>query len=289
MPGSEDIAQTRMENISIRSISAGAIRLVSDEPLRGALQDAFSESDDTVAQCDRFFELLPTRRWSTPMMARILASWKATHLKMLAIYGLSCRLQRLALASSAPERERLLIASAHNAATSYEDLGLDYDGVTHAALYDQLVHCFIGDFPWQYEELCSTEAREFQRWIYRNMVVSDIGAGLYTNMLSEVYNHGEYTVALAAFSRLADDHYRFDPETRERALTYVRVHVVDETEVGHFLVVVDALEEYRGATHQAIDHARGKALFVEYLNRIGAVLRGLCEEMEREAIAHVGT
>jgi hypothetical protein len=274
-----------MDRTSIRTTSEGAIKLVGDEDLRGALLAAFSESAGAVAQCERFFELLPERRWSTPMMARILSSWKATHLKMLAIYGLSCRLQRLAVDASGPARERLFLASARNAETSHEDLGLDHDGVTHAALYDRLVRCFIGDHPWQSDAICAPEARDFQRWVYRNMVVSDIRDGLLTNMFSEVYNHGEYTAALAAFSRLADVH-RFEPETRERALEYIRAHVVADTEVGHFLVVVEALDEHAAATGRAVDLGRVRSLFAEYLSRVGAVLGSLTDEMNREARSH---
>ncbi|KAB8332727.1 hypothetical protein SD80_019435 [Scytonema tolypothrichoides VB-61278] len=54
---------------------------------------------------------------------------------MLPTYGLSCRLQRLAFIKDAQEREQLLLASAFNAETSHEDLGLEYEGVTHTALY----------------------------------------------------------------------------------------------------------------------------------------------------------
>jgi hypothetical protein len=155
------------------------INLVADKQLHQALTQAFAEAHNSVLKIERFYELLSTNSWSKEQLARFFNSWKATHLKMLAIYGLSCRLQRLALATNDMHgREQLLLASVHNAETNYEDLGLDFGGETHTALYDTFAKTFLADFPWQLEQHCSPRAREFREWIYHNMVVDDIARGL---------------------------------------------------------------------------------------------------------------
>ncbi|MEH2184462.1 hypothetical protein [Nostoc sp.] len=267
---------------SIISTVSSIIDMVDDEKLKQALSQSFLEASEPLQHCESFFELLPTHCWSSKMLATFFYSWKATHLKMLAIYGLSCRLQRLALTRDSQEREQLFLASAFNAETSHEDLGLDYEGVTHAALYEDLANSFLGNYPWQLEEYCLPQARDFQKWIYHNMVVDDISQGLLTNMFSEIYNHGEYTRALLAFSELIDKYYHFSAEEKKKALFYIGVHVADETEVAHFQVVVEALNEYGKATNTPIDYTQAKLLFKEYLTRLGTVMEALTIEMRQE-------
>ncbi|KAF3884445.1 MULTISPECIES: hypothetical protein [Nostocales] len=77
--------------------------------------------------------------------------------------------------------------TAFNPETSYEDLWLDYEGVTHAKLYEDLVGSFLGNSPWQFNEYCLPQTSDFQKWIYHNMVVDDIYKGLLTNIFSEIY------------------------------------------------------------------------------------------------------
>ena len=258
------------------------IEIIPDQQLQDALTQAFEESSKSVRKCENFFEQLPSQRWSDKFLATFFGTWKATHLKMLAIYGLSCRLQRLALAADVPAREELLLSSAYNAETSHEDLGLDYEGVTHTQLYEDLASSFLGNYPWQLEEYCLPQAREFKNWIYRNMVVGDITTGLLTNMFSEIYNHAEYTTALASFSQYVDAHCNFSVEKKEKALIYINAHVADETEVNHFLVVVKALDAYNKATNSQLDYQQAKALFKSYLSRLGLVMEELTLAMQQE-------
>jgi hypothetical protein len=262
-------------SVSAQLLSATAARvagLVTDHRLREALARSFSRAGAAVEAIERCFELLPAKRWSEDLFAIFLHSWKATHLKMLAIYGLSCRIQRLAMADDGEAREHLWIAAARNAETSYEDLGLDYNGVTHAALYDDLARSFVASDAWQLEANGLPAALEFKRWVYERMVVDDIPTGLLTNMFSEIYNHAEYSLALSAFTELVDSHYHFTGAERKRALDYIGVHVVNETELSHFLVVVEALDRYNLAKRIATDYKRAEALFTEYLERLGAVM-----------------
>ncbi|MGK7875535.1 MAG: hypothetical protein AB4426_20220 [Xenococcaceae cyanobacterium] len=258
-------------------------RLIADEQLKSTLIESVAASQDLISEVERCFALLGSHRWSDEQLAQFLNSWKATHLKMLAIYGLSCRLQRLAMATQeTSSRAQLMLASAHNAQTSYEDLGLDFAGETHAQLYDDLAHRLVGNFPWSLEQYCIPEAREFRGWIYQNMVVADIQIGLFINMFSEIYNHAEYSVALGTFSDFIDRHYNLSAAERERALQYVYVHVADETEVDHFLVVVKALNAYCEATQTSIDYEQAKVVFREYLRRIGQVMGTLSNIMKQE-------
>ncbi|NEQ07894.1 MAG: hypothetical protein F6K37_18665 [Moorea sp. SIO4E2] len=258
------------------------IAMVDDAQLRESLTQAFSEAREEVSKIDNFFALVPSHRWSKSFLANFFNSWKATHLKMLAIYGLSCRLQRLALANPDSVREQLFMAGAFNAETSYEDLGLDFGGQTHAELYNRFAGVFLDDASWQLDQYCLPKAREFKQWIYQNMVVNDIPKGLFTNMFSEIYNHGEYSIALSAFSDLIDRHYSFSAAEKEQALTYIHAHVADETEVDHFLVVVKALNAYCQGTNTSIDYEQAQNLFVEYLTRLGGVMVDFTNMMSQE-------
>ena len=271
-----------MINGLLTNTAKSVIDIIPDKKLQDALTQAFEEAADSVRKCENFFQLIPTQRWSDKFLATFFSTWKATHLKMLAIYGLSCRLQRLALAADVQAREELMLSSAYNAETSYEDLGLDYEGVTHTQLYEDLASSFLGNYPWQLEEYCLPKAQEFKNWIYRNMVVGDITTGLLTNMFSEIYNHAEYTTALASFSQYVDAHCNFSAQKKENALTYIHAHVVDETEINHFLVVVKALDAYNQATNKHIDYEQAKALFKSYLTRLGLVMEELTVAMEQE-------
>src|SRR6185436_6046046 len=252
--------EASMDSVTLTQNVHPVISLVPEHQLKAALDESFSEAREAVEKIERCFHLLPARRWSDDLLATIVRSWKATHLKMLAIYGLSCRLQRLAVAQQGEVRDKLLTAGALNAETSYEDLGLDFDGHTHAELYDTFESSFPPGTPWQLDRYLVPEAAEFQRWIYRNMVVEDPAVGLLTNMFSEIYNHGEYCMALPAFSAFADLHYSFTAEKKEEALTYIRAHIEDETEISHFLVVVDALDTYDEAMARTPDFVLAKRL-----------------------------
>jgi hypothetical protein len=273
---------TVVKTQSLAVIATRVADLVPDLRLREALGRSFIRAAASVEEIERCFELLPAKRWPEDVLSVFLHSWKATHLKMLAIYGLSCRIQRLAVAETGEAREQLWMSAARNAETSHEDLGLDYDGVTHASLYDDLARSFVSSDTWQLESNGVPAALDFKRWVYGNMVIADIATGLLTNMFSEIYNHAEYTLALGAFTELVDTHYTFTDTQQERALCYIRAHVGDETEMKHFLVVVEALNRYNAARGLELDYARAEVLFVEYLERLGTVMRELRLMMESE-------
>jgi|SRR5581483_6750903 len=270
------------------SVSSGLLTFVDpvidhvpQAELRDSLHRSFKGEAESVAAFENFFALLPRAAWSRDLLSTVVGSWKATHLKMLAIYGLSCRLNRLAAAE--PGRSAALyLAAARNAETSYEDLGLDYDGHTHTELYESFADALIGDDSWQLGRYRHPLAQQFSRWVYRNMVVEDIEVGLYTNMFSEIYNHGEYSLASGAFDEYLRRHTDLSADQRKAALTYIQAHVEDATEEHHFLVVVDALEHYREAAGRRFDAAQAEGVFRGYLRRLAPVMRALAEAMREE-------
>ena len=266
---------------SIKDIIEPLEEMIPDKNLYCTLSKALERSKISIREIEYFFDLLPARRPSQEFLATFFNSWKATHLKMLAIYGLSCRLQRSAFKADSRSKDLFFCAAAHNAETSYEDLGIDFEGQTHAQLYDVFADYFLPNLNWSAKQYSLPNAFQFKEWIYQNMVVKDIQIGLLTNMFSEIYNHCEYTIALSAFSRLIDDQYAFCDSDKEKALQYICAHVADETEKDHFLVVVKALQEYCQATQQGINYATAQTLFEEYLIRLGSIMSDLTSLMQR--------
>jgi hypothetical protein len=269
-------------SLSLTSVVDPVISLVPTAELRNTLRQAFSEEHAAVADIEKFFRLLPSAAWSEDLLCTFAGSWKATHLKMLAIYGLSCRLQRMADGAGDSDRSNLYIAAARNASTSYEDLGLDFDAHTHAELYEDFAGALTGGDLWQLPKFRLPEAQQFSKWVYRNMVVEDIFDGLLTNMFSEIYNHGEYSIAQPAAKEYFAQHTRLSAEERRKAVNYIAAHVEDEVEAAHFLVVVDALNRYLAVTKTSFDAERAGRIFRTYLQKLARVMRRLTEMMRPE-------
>ncbi|MFY9855277.1 MAG: hypothetical protein WAK26_15505 [Terracidiphilus sp.] len=267
---------------SLSEVVNPVISLVPSSELRDTLSNAFSHEHASVNEIEEFFRMLPLQAWSKGLLHTFACSWKATHLKMLAIYGLSCRLQRMANNAGESDRSNLYLAAARNASTSYEDLGLDFDGHTHAELYENFAEALTGGDLWQLRRYRLPEAYRFSQWVYRNMVVEAIPDGLLTNMFSEIYNHGEYSIALPAADSYFEQHTQLTAPERRRAITYVAAHVEDEVEAAHFLVVVEALDRYLVATKTQFDPERAGSIFRTYLRNLGQVMRGLTEMMRNE-------
>src|SRR5262249_24952975 len=263
----------------ISTVVDPVINMIPQQDLRGALRRAFVEESESVKAIEECFELLPNGQWSRDLLRTVAGSWKATHLKMLAIYGLSCRLQRMALNAESAQRDALHAASTHNAGTSYEDLGLDFDAHTHSELYDELAEALVGDDSWQLRQYRVPEADQFSRWVYRNMVVEDIADGLLTNMFSEIYNHAEYPLAFPAFESYLAPHSTVRAPDRQKALTYIAAHVEAEVEADHFPLVVEALQRYLEAAGRQLDAAQAERVFRTYLRRLAPVMRSLTQQM----------
>jgi hypothetical protein len=268
--------------LSLSAVVDPVIARVPAAGLRDVLRDAFSQEQAAVRKIEEFFRIFASAPWSPELLNTFAASWKATHLKMLAIYGLSCRLQRTAEDADELDRSNLHLAAARNASTSHEDLGLDYDGHTHAELYEEFAQSLTGGDLWQLPHYRLMEAQRFSRWVYRNMVVETIPDGLLTNMFSEIYNHGEYSIALAAMGTYFRQHTSLAAPQCSRALTYVAAHVEDEVEAAHFLLVLEALDRYLAASKTQLDLSRAALVFRTYLRNLAPVMRKLTDMMHVE-------
>ncbi|MFK7786586.1 MAG: hypothetical protein AB8B56_15810 [Crocinitomicaceae bacterium] len=251
-----------------------AMIYVEDTQLKTAILNALDNKKEELEIIEDTFEKIGTKKWTEESFKMIFNAWKETHLKMLAIYGLSCRMQRIALETSDEtiKKNELLMAAALNAETSYEDLGLDFDGETHTQLYHDFAESFVSDDSWMMSKYSTKEASAFKKYVYRNMVVSeDIQTGLFTNMFSEIYNHAEYSIAIEAFNTLIDDHFDFSPEQKKKATTYIFAHIEDETELNHFTVVIDSLNEYVKGVNTEINYALAQETFETYITKLSTV------------------
>lgn len=271
-----------IEQQTLVSFIEPALEHVEDSQLRTALQQALANQEPALRTIESVFEKIGSQNWTETSFKLIFNAWKETHLKMLAIYGLSCRMQRLGLESDVTKEQQhlLFLAAAKNAETSYEDLGLDFDGGTHTELYHNLAESFVSDDSWMLQAFSTPEAKAFKTYVYRNMVVApDIQTGLFTNMFSEIYNHAEYSIAINAFNRLIDEHYEFTPQQKTKATTYIFAHIEDETELNHFTVVIDALNYYTKATNTPIDYALAQDTFETYLQKLATVFEALDQKI----------
>ena len=120
-----------IEQQTLVSFIEPALEHVEDKQLRAALQQALANQEPALQTIERFFEKIGSQNWTETSFKLIFNGWKETHLKMLAIYGLSCRMQRMGLESDVTKEQQhlLFLAAAKNAETSYEDLGLDFDAL----------------------------------------------------------------------------------------------------------------------------------------------------------------
>jgi hypothetical protein len=270
-----------LQHQTLNSFIEPALGHVRDIRLKQAILNALNNREEALQTIEDCFQKIGSEKWTETSFKLIFNGWKETHLKMLAIYGLSCRMQRMALETNDADKKLLLLmAAAKNAETSYEDLGLDFDGGTHTELYHNLAESFVSDDSWMLSAYAIPEAKAFKTHIYRSMVVApDIQTGLFTNMFSEIYNHAEYSIAIMAFNHLIDTQFDFTEEQKKKATTYIFAHIEDETELNHFTVVIDALEYYTQATNTTIDYALAQEVFETYLSKLAGVFAALEEKI----------
>jgi len=114
------------------------------------------------------------------------------------------------------------------------------------------------------------------------MVVESIPVGLLTNMFSEIYNHGEYSIALPATDAYFQQHTSLTPLERRKAVNYIAAHVEDEVEAAHFMVVVEALDRYLEASKTQFDPQQAGDVFRTYLRNLAKVMRKLTQMMRAE-------
>lgn len=261
--------------MSIHAKVTPVVASVSDPGLKQALMSSFEKGAQALARVESAFDRFTVEPPKGDAARTFMKSWHSTHLKMLPIYGLSCRLQTLGKQSEGARRDDYFMAATRNAETSHEDLAVGTPHLRpHAVLYDNLAGAVCGDDGWRLDGYCIPEAAEFKNWIYDRMVYAPIETGLLTNMFSEIYNHGEYSRAMDPFEGLLG-RMGYDENSARRLGVYIRCHVDSDVEEAHFNCVFDALEHYNRAEGRVTDAAAAEALFDEYLTRSGAVMEAL--------------
>lgn len=269
---------------NIFSVVEPVIRSVKKEGLQKALSESFESANSALQQVQQTFDYFASKECPVNLTRCFMKSWHSTHLKMLPIYGLSCRLQKRGFqANDENIRNYYFLAAAHNAETSYEDLSIDMpEWSTHSELFDEMANTLCDGDEWKLDRYCLPEAKDFQNWIYHNMVMDDLEIGLLTNMFSEIYNHGEYSLALEPFRKLMHEIHNLETKDTNKLLTYIQCHVESNVEEAHFNCVVHALDYYSQATGRETDYPKARKLFEEYLSRSGQVMTALEVKLECE-------
>lgn len=277
-PNSSPMAQAAQP--ALTAIAAPAIAAVDHEGLRGALESAFSRSADALRTIEATFQLFAERKYSQDINRAFMKSWHSTHLKMLPIYGLSCRLQQLAREATGEERDLLFTAASRNAETSYEDLNLEELGpLDHSELYERMASAICDGEDWKLDRFNVKSATQFKNWVRSNMLHQEIETGLLTNLFSEIYNHAEYTYSLGQFETILNDRMKFKESRAKELLTYIACHVTGGVEVEHFNCCLSALTEYMQTQGKAVDCAAAEQLFMDYLGQLGTIMGELSAKM----------
>lgn len=267
-------------NATISATTSPVVNAVSDAGLRDALWSALRAAEAELAQVEACFQRFAEQDWPAEQRRLFMKSWHHTHLKMLPIYGLSCRLHKRALEAGGEAREHYFMAAALNAETSYEDLAVETpEWRTHSELFDELADAVCGGDEWKLGRYCLPEAEAFRGWLYHNMVMGDIEAGLLSNLFSEIYNHGEYSFALGPFLHLMHSHRGLSEQRARELALYIDCHVMGEVEADHFNCVLRAIEHYHAASGRSWDYAAAERLFTEYLRRVARVFVALSAQL----------
>ncbi|MES0489543.1 MAG: hypothetical protein ABUK01_06090 [Leptospirales bacterium] len=266
-----------MQNESLISIIAPVVESVDNMNLKKVLKDSLTKSKKSLTNIDNCFHRLSSGPWDVETMRKFFHVWKLTHLKMLPIYGLSCRILKMATDSPNGSRNDYFMAATKNAETSYQDLNIDgheIDGdmKTHSDLYNDLANEICDGDSWQLKQYSTKPALAFSKWIYGNMVYQDVEIGLFTNLFSEIFNHGEYTIALHSFRTFLQEQKGYDKQKSDQLALYIKCHVTSGVEVDHFHCVASSLVHIENAKKSKMDYSKAEDIFCNYLNKIGAVL-----------------
>ena len=221
--------------------------------IKEAIATTMSSKKESFATIEAIFKKVCSKKYPNETLSLFLNGWKATHLKMLPIYGLTCRLNTLGVESANPAQKlAYLEASAFNASTSHEDLGLGFDAISHGRLYDEFAYAMLKSDEWKLSCYDTKEANAFSQWVYRSMLLKPIPYGLCINMVSEFYNHAEYAYSYQTFKYSMENFYNLGGTALEDAIRYIDVHNQYETEIHHFLAVLNSIEKYEDASGEKI-------------------------------------
>lgn len=253
-------------------------QMLPDGRIKEAISCAIASKAESFAIIENVFKKICSERYDDETMSVFLNAWKATHLKMLPIYGLSCRLNILGFESSDDNNKlAYLEASAFNASTSHEDLGIGFDAISHGRLYDEFAYSLVKTDEWKLSKFDVQKANDFSQWIYKSMLLKPIPYALCINMISEFYNHAEYAFANETFKYSMSSFYDINGVELENAIRYIDVHNQYETEIHHFMAVLHAIDKYEKASKENVDDEIIKEVITTYVDAITIAFESISE------------
>ncbi len=254
---------------SMRDTMNEVLNLLPDSELKQTIIQSVEKKSDKFLLIEEAFKKVCTQKHPNETMNLFFNGWKATHLKMLPIYGTSCRLNELGMACDDKDAKiAYLEASAFNAKTSHEDLGMGFNAISHGQLYNEFAFSMLQSDTWQLSKYSTKEADDFSQWVYKSMLLEPIPYALCINMFSEFYNHAEYAYSYATFKYSIDHFYDIKGQALEDTLRYIDVHNEYETEIHHFMAVLHAIEKYEKASTEKISMEMMEEVITTYIDKI---------------------
>lgn len=263
------------EQHGILDYACRAIDFLENQSLKESLRSAFTAGKPSLESVESFFNLLSAYAWPREALEVVMRSYREEHLTSPFMAALAIRIMRLASASEdARVAQTLYESSALVQDTIAEDLGVEEGKLAHTDLFQPLANAVCGDDDWVKDKHLIAEAREFREWVRKQRLESPLFDALATTISSEIFNHGEYSASLPSWETLLKARLRMSESQADQAILYVRIHTGD-TESGHFLCAVQALEKYCTATGEAFDAERVGSICAEYIDRAGRVFSSL--------------
>lgn len=257
------------------------ISMLPEGDIKMTLERTIKQKADKFIIIQNIFQKIGSQHYSNETMSYFLNGWKMTHLKMLPIYGISCRLNTLAMQSdNMQQRLHYLESSAYNAKTSHEDLGLGFDAISHGRLYDEFSFALVKSDEWKLDKYATPKANDFSQWVYRGMLLNPIPYALCINLISEFYNHAEYAYSYETFKYSMETFYGIKGKALEDAIRYIDVHNEYETEIHHFMAVISAISKYEDAIEAKIDMQTMVEVIVTYIDFITEAFEVIAQKFD---------
>lgn len=257
------------------------LNMLPDGDIKRTIMQSVHIKSNRFSSLEKAFEKMCSKKYPDEVMSLFLNGWKATHLKMLPIYGLSCRLNQLGMASQDREQKlAFLESSAFNAKTSHEDLGMGFDAISHGQLYDEFAFALVQSDTWQLSKYDIKEANDFFDWVYKSMLLEPIPYALCINMFSEFYNHAEYAYSFLTFKYSMENFYGIKGKALDDALLYIDVHNQYETEIHHFMAVINAIEKYEAASGEKVSIETMNEVILTYIDKICDAIEAIAKKFD---------
>jgi hypothetical protein len=255
--------------------------MLPEGDIKKTIKQSVQNKADKFSSLEKAFEKMCSKKYSDETMSLFLNGWKATHLKMLPIYGLSCRLNQLGMASEDKEQKlAFLESSAYNAKTSHEDLGMGFDAISHGQLYDEFAFSMVKSDEWKLAKYDTKEANDFASWVYKSMLLESIPYALCINMFSEFYNHAEYAYSFLTFKYSMENFYGIKGQELEDAIRYIDVHNQYETEIHHFMAVINAIEKYEKASKEKVSTEIMSEVISIYIDKVCEAIETIAKKFD---------